>query len=452
MLLTFLGAAGTITGSKYLLNTGRHKILVDCGLFLGDKALRLRNWSTFPVKPQEIDALIITHAQIDHSGYIPLLVKQGYRGPIYATPATIALCSTLLPDSGYLQEVDATHANLHHYSTHQPALPLYTKEDAIYALKQFVPIEFMQTHTILTHVALQFYPAGHILGASMIEIEAENLCVVFTGDMGRSHDPLMRAPHILRSADYLIIESAYGNRLIENEAVTKRLAKIINDTANRGGSLLIPAFTAGCVLRVLYYLKQLIDMNMYAHIPIYLDSPIAINAMDIITQHKDELKVSLSTCKEILAIATKVNARDEFMNLALNPNSKIIISANGMATGGRILDYLQTYIIDARNTILFTDFQVEGTIGDRIVRLEKEIKIHGQMYPVCAHIENITALAAHADYQELLAWLSHFTSPPRHTFLTHGEKSATLLLKNKIKQTLHWPCSVPEYLDVESLC
>jgi len=357
----------------------------------------------------------------------------------------------MLPDSGYLQEVEAAQANLHHYSKHDPALPLYTKEDAIYALKQFVPIEFMQTHTILPHVTLQFYPAGHILGASIVEIEAENLCIVFTGDMGRSLDPLMRAPHILRSADYLIVESAYGNRLIEDEEVTQRLTEIITDAIARGGTLLIPAFTAGSVPRVLYYLKQLTNMNLFTKIPIYIDSPIADNAIDILTHHKAELKVPVALCKAIFEIATKVNTIDEFKDFVQHPNPKIIISASGMATGGRILDYLQTFIMDPQNTILFTEFQIEGTLGDKILRLEKEIKIQGQMYPVRAYIENITALAAHADYQELLTWLHHFTCPPRHTFLTQGEQSATMLLKERIEQTLHWPCSVPEYLDVESL-
>jgi metallo-beta-lactamase family protein len=399
MKLSFLGGTGTVTGSKYLLtlNNGK-KILIDCGLFQGYKELRLRNWAPPPFDPKTIDAVFLTHAHIDHSGYIPLLVKNGFKGNIYCTFGTKDLCSILLPDSGHLQEEEAYIANKYGYSKHQTALPLYTVKDAEAALKQFVPQSYDTVLPLFDDVSTQFISAGHIIGSAYVRIQCHESSILFTGDMGRTHDAVMREPSIVEEIDYLVIESTYGNRLHEKEDPKDRLKDIINQTVHRGGSIIIPSFAVARAQILLHYIAALKKEKSIPGIPVYLDSPMAINATDIMCKHSGDHHLSKSECMDLCNAATYTQSPEESKELDNNAFPKIIISASGMATGGRILFHLKTYAPDHRNTILFAGYQAGGTRGARMVNGEKEIKIHGQMIPVRAQIESLGNLSAHADY------------------------------------------------------
>lgn len=451
MDLTFLGATETVTGSKYLLSVDSKKILVDCGLYQGYKELRLRNWAPLSINPASIDAVLLTHAHIDHSGYLPLLVKNGFKGPIYCTIGTHELCNILLPDSAFLQEKEAAYANQKGFSKHTPALPLYTAKDAELALKHFKPIAYDTTFQPFENLSIQFLRAGHIIGSSLIKIEHANTSLLFTGDLGRPHDPVMRAPTIVHNIDYLVIESTYGDRLHEKEHPKDLLKKIINQTVRKGGSIIIPAFAVGRAQSLLYYIFLLKKNNDIPNIPVYLDSPMSINATDILCKHKEDHRLSTKDCSQLCQVATYVRTMEESQALDSNPMPKIIISASGMATGGRILYHLRHYATNYKNTLLFTGYQAGGTRGDRIIKGEKEIKIHGQMIPVRANIEVLHNASAHADYEEILSWLQNFQQPPKKVFITHGEKTASQALKTKIEDSLHWNCVVPHYQQTEQL-
>lgn len=451
MKITFLGATGTVTGSKYLINADHKNILVDCGLFQGYKELRLRNWHSLPFKANQIDAVILTHAHIDHSGYLPLLVKQGFRGPIYATKATCDLCAILLPDSGYLQEEEAYYANLKGYSKHKPALPLYTCKDGEDAIKYFQPVELAKSYKLDNEFIFDLHYGGHILGASLVRLKHRDISILFSGDLGRSNDPIMRPPVTIQNTDYLVIESTYGNRLHDQLDPADKIAKIINQTVQRGGSILIPAFAVGRAQTLLYYLYQLIKTEKIAKIPIFLDSPMAIDATKLFYLHTKEHKLTKELAAEVCKVANYIHSVDDSIALDNYQFPIIIISASGMATGGRVLHHLKKFAPDKRNTILFTGFQAGGTRGDRILRGEKEIKMHGKMIPVNAQIETIDNLSAHADYAEILAWLEGFTCPPRKTFITHGEQEAASSLKQKIENQFGWKCCLPQYLQTEEL-
>lgn len=451
MQLSFLGGTGTVTGSKYLLVLNGKKLLVDCGLFQGYKELRLRNWSKLPVDPKTIDAVFLTHAHIDHSGYLPLLVKNGFKNTIYCTLGTKDLCSILLPDSGHLQEEEARNANKYGYSKHQPALPLYTVNDAEIALHLFKTIPFNTVFQPLDGVNVQFNRAGHIIGSSFIRIDYQDTSILFTGDMGRPHDSVMKKPSIIEEVDYLVIESTYGNRLHDKEDPKILLKDIINKTVRRGGSVIIPAFAVARAQNLLYYISQLKKEKSIPDIPVYLDSPMATNATQIMCNHKEDLRLSENESKDLCNIATYISTPEESKNLDQNAFPKIIISASGMATGGRILFHLKTYAPNSKNTILFAGYQAGGTRGARMVKGEQEIKIHGQMVPIRAQVESLNNLSAHADYEEILNWLSHFRKPPKKTFITHGEPDAANSLKTKIEQQFGWTCIVPQYQQTEIL-
>lgn len=451
MELTFLGATGTVTGSKYLIKQDNKQFLIDCGLFQGYKELRLRNWAPFPISPTDIDAVILTHAHIDHSGYLPLLVKNGFKGSIYATKGTKDLCGILLPDSGFLQEEDARRANKYGYSKHTPALPLYTKEDAVIALKQFNGLDFGKWYQLNDNLQMEYYRAGHILGAAFVKLQSNDTTLLFTGDMGRSHDPIMNPPATIQYVDYLVLESTYGNRLHEAEDPEEKIAKIINDTTKRGGKIIIPAFAVGRAQHMLYYLYRLKQAKRIPDIKVFLDSPMAINATEIMRNHHSDHHLSERECANIFDSVTYVVTQEESKKLKDITMPIIIISANGMATGGRILHHLKEHISNPRDTILFTGYQAGGTRGARLIQGEKEVKIHGELYPVRANIENISSMSAHADYEEILGWLGKFTKPPRKVFLTHGEPEAAQSLKEKIEKRLGWNVVVPEYLQSESL-
>ncbi|WP_454782378.1 MBL fold metallo-hydrolase RNA specificity domain-containing protein [Legionella sp. WA2022007384] len=451
MQITFLGATGTVTGSKYLLSFNKKNILIDCGLFQGPKGLRLRNWNPLPFNPELLDAIILTHAHIDHSGYLPLLVKNGFNKPIYCTYGTKDLCEILLPDSAHLQEEDARHANAHHYSKHRPALPLYTSADAENALQLIQPLAYDKVVNLQDNISFQLIPAGHIIGSSYVRLQHQDKSLLFTGDLGRMHDPVMKKPTKIEQIDYLVIESTYGDRLHEKEPPKLTLKNIINKTILRGGSVIIPAFAVGRSQILLHYLSELRKENAIPDVPIYLDSPMAINATQILYKHIEDLRLTPTQCQELCDVATYVNDVEESIELDLDKTPKIILSASGMASGGRIVFHIRAYAADPRNTLLFTGFQAEETLGAEILAGKKFIEAHGKIIPIHAQVESMRSTSAHADYGEILGWLNQFQQPPNKTFITHGEPEAALSLKSKIEKQLGWQCNIPEYGQQEQL-
>ncbi len=451
MQIFFLGATGTVTGSKYLLSFDSKKVLVDCGLYQGYKELRLRNWDKLPINPAEVDAVILTHAHIDHTGYLPLFVKNGFKGPIYSTPGTKELCAILLPDSGHLQEEDAYFANKYGFSKHKPALPLYTREDAEKVIPQFNTIPFRQNFQLYQNFSFDFLRAAHILGSAFVRLKYKDTTIVFTGDMGRSHDPIMREPDIIESTDYLITESTYGDRIHSAEHPQDQLAKVINQTAKRGGSVIIPSFAVGRSQSILYYISQLKEQKLIPDLPVFLDSPMAEDVTDIYTRYISEHRLGPEHCKRFCKVATYVNSVEESKKIDTYRVPIIIISASGMATGGRVLHHIKAYAPDERNTILFTGYQAGGTRGARMLKGEHEVKIHGQMVPIRAQVEYMTNTSAHADAEEILEWLGNFKKAPRKVFVTHGEPEGSAALKEKIENKFGWTCEVPHYLQQEQL-
>jgi metallo-beta-lactamase family protein len=453
MRLTFLGATGTVTGSKYLLEDGGKKFLIDCGLFQGLKELRLRNWEKLPVDPASIDAVILTHAHIDHSGYLPLLVRNGFKGPIYCSSGTADLCDILLPDSGYLHEEDAARANKYGYTKHKPALPLYTQEDAYTALEQIKPLSFGDEYRLSDMLSFRLSHAGHIVGASCVHVNDGQTKLVFSGDLGRLHDPVMNPPAQIQDADYLVLESTYGDRLHENTNPLDQLEMIISKTTARGGTVVIPAFAVGRAQSLMYYIHELKSTGRIPDVPVYLDSPMAISATKLLQEYHAEHRLSKKQCAEVCSSVfyTKTVEQSKEIYSKNNGLPMIIISASGMATGGRVLHHLKHYIGDPRNTVLLAGFQAAGTRGARLVHGETEVKIHGHLYPVRAEIDKLDNMSAHADYQEILEWLGHFREGPRKTFITHGEPEAASSLKFKIEEHLGWRAEIPEYGQTEEL-
>lgn len=451
MQITFLGATDTVTGSKYLIEYKNKKVLIDCGLFQGFKELRLRNWDEFPVDPSLIDAVILTHAHIDHSGYIPLLIKNGFNGKVYCSAATFDLCKILLPDSGYLHEEDARRANRYGYTRHSPALALYTYKDALTSLDYFKVIDFGRPHYFDDDFHFTLSRSGHILGSAFISLIAGKKAITFSGDLGRPNDPIMKPPAKLQLTDYLLIESTYGDRLHDNGDPCKKLGDVICKTASKGGTILIPSFAVGRTQSLLYFLYKLKHQNAIPQIPIYVDSPMATNATNLLYKHYKEHVLEEKKCNEVCNIAAYTRTVEDSKALNNSPMPKVIISASGMATGGRVLHHLINLMGDPKNTILFTGFQADGTRGDRIIKGEKMIKIHGNMHSLRANVESLENISAHADYEEILNWLSNFKTPPTETFITHGNHEAAQSLKKKIEQQLGWTVTIPKYLDTEKL-
>ena len=446
--LTFLGAAGTVTGSKYLLESAGKRLLVDCGLFQGYKQLRLRNWAPFPLPPSSIDQVLLTHAHIDHSGYLPRLVKDGFAGPIFATEATKDLCSILLPDSGTLQERDAEFANRHGFSKHKPALPLYSQADAEAVMPHFRDVHFGEPIRIAGGLTARYLYAGHILGAAMIEIAAPQGTVLFSGDLGRPNSVSLNAPVIVEVADYLVLESTYGNRRHDARDPRDLLTEIISRTVARGGSVIIPSFAVGRAQELLIYLSQIKREKRIPEVPIYLDSPMAQDASDIFGRHSDDHKLSPTQAHEALSVARYVCSPEESKALDSDADkAKIIISASGMATGGRVLHHLKVYAPDPRATILFVGYQAGGTRGAAMMAGAETVKIHGAYVPVRATVDALDMLSAHADANEIMAWLGHFKRPPKATFITHGEPDAADALRRRIAEELGWSVIVPDHRD-----
>lgn len=444
--LTFLGGAGTVTGSKYLLEAGGVGILVDCGLFQGYKQLRLRNWTQMTIPPNSIAAVILTHAHLDHTGYLPLLVKHGFRGPIFATRATADLCRILLPDSGHLQERDAEEANRFHYSKHQPALPLYTEEDARRALDYLKPIFFGDEVAIAGGGTANWRHAGHILGAASVLLSWEGKRIAFSGDIGRYDDPLMPDPETPHGADYLLMESTYGGRLHDRADPQEVLAGLISKTIHRGGTVIVPAFAVGRAQILLYYIAKLKAAGRLPKLlPVFLDSPMAISATEIFSRHAEDQKLGPADLHLLNDDVRYVQTGAESKVLTANPVPKVIISASGMATGGRVLHHLERYAPDPRHSILFTGFQAGGTRGAAMVAGAQSIKMYGRYIPVRAEIHNLSMLSAHADHDELLRWAGAVGAPPRTAFIVHGEPQGADGLRHGLEEKLGWNCHVAEH-------
>jgi metallo-beta-lactamase family protein len=454
--LTFLGATGTVTGSKYLLEAGGERLLIDCGLFQGLKELRLRNWNPLPIPSASIQWLVLTHAHLDHTGYIPRLVKDGFKGQVYASPATVDLARLLLPDSGHLQEEDAAYANKKGFSKHAPALPLYTYDEAVKSLELFRAIDESKPLDLSSHFTLRCFSAGHILGARMIEVSVrENGSVkriLFSGDLGRFPQLILRQPVVPEDGfDYMLLESTYGDRLHPRDDVGAHLASIVEETAERGGTVVIPSFTVGRTQELLYLFRELVEQQRMHSLPIHVDSPMAIDVTDLYLRHEEDHDLRMEAL-ETLGIKPFSPPDLHFdksveESKALNDTHypMVIISASGMATGGRVVHHLARCLPDHRNTILFVGFQAAGTRG-RLIQAGQPVKMYGQDVQIRARIETLDNLSGHADYGEILGWLHKFQKAPRKTFLVHGEPQAAESLRQKVAQELQWDVSVASYL------
>ncbi len=476
MKLTFLGAARTVTGSKYLLDTGSARVLIDCGLFQGLKELRERNWQPLPIKAADISAVVLTHAHLDHCGYLPRLVSEGFRGRVFCTPGTQDLCRIVLPDSGRIQEEDAENANRHSYSKHSPALPLYTEADAFRAISQLQPVGYDRPVPVADGVEVEFINAGHLLGSAYARIRTGGKTILFGGDLGRFGRPVLPDPTFVEEADYLLVESTYGNRVHEKDDDGESLTQVIKGTVERGGKLIIPAFAVGRVEELLYWIKRLEDERRIPVLPVFVDSPMATEALARYTERVHELdpemqpeerdvKAPLGKADRSESTAARreharrerlvcVFCTERFRTIASAPESKqltqskmpaIVISSSGMATGGRVLHHLKAALPDPRNTALFVGFQAEGTRGRQLVDGAQTVKIHGQLVPVEARIERIDSMSAHADSEEILRWLGGFTRPPTLTFLVHGEPTSMTALQSTIAARLGWNTKMPTH-------
>lgn len=469
--LQFLGAAGTVTGSKHLINTrddSSHnqglQVLIDCGLFQGAKEWRLRNWEDTPVPARDIDAVILTHAHLDHCGWIPRLAKEGFKGPIYATSPTIDLCSVILTDSGHLQEEEARFHNQKKSSKHHPALPLYTLQEAEDCMSLFRPVPFDETRQLSAQLSFRFVRAGHILGSSMVELflggNANARKLLFTGDIGRvPMQPsapgrvVLTGPERNEDPEILVMESTYGNRAHPHDNVRPRLAEIISQTVNRGGSVVVPAFAVERTQKFLFLLKELMESNQVPRVPVFVDSPMAIKAVEIFMKYAEEFN------EEARQLVQKYGSPLDWEGFHFAPKQEdsmkinemrypcIIVSSSGMVTGGRILHHLLLRLPDPRNQVLFIGFQAPGTRGDTIKSGAQSVRIFSEAIPIRAQVAELEQFSDHADTEELLGWLRTFKAPPKNTFLVHGEPEAASRLQQAISTQLGWNVNIAHWLE-----
>ena len=445
--LQFLGAAGTVTGSRYLVESGGQRILVDCGLFQGYKQLRERNRAPFPVPAASIDTVLLTHAHLDHAGYIPALVRDGFRGKVICTPATRELCSLLLPDSGHLQEEEAKFARKRGYSRHADPAPLYTLADAEKSLESFDARDFDMDIEIGKGLRARFHRAGHLLGAAQIGLTVDETLVHFSGDLGRAHDPMMNPPQPLQQADVVVCESTYGNRKHVRVDAEAELAPVIRRVAARGGVVIIPAFAIGRAQGVMLHIARLRERGEIPAVPVYLNSPMAINATDIYHRHHAEHHVTDAECRAMYELATMVRSADESRALNMRKGPMIIIAASGMLTGGRVLHHLVAFGQDSRNAILLSGYQAGGTRGAVLAGGADHLRIFGQDVPIRAEVVAMQSFSGHADADEVLAWMGGATRKPGIVYVTHGEPDAADTLRARISRELGWQARVPEHLE-----
>ncbi len=450
MRLRFLGGAQSVTGSKTLVTSGKHHLLVDCGLFQGLKSLRLKNWEPFPLEPRRIDSVLLTHAHLDHSGYLPLLTRNGFHGKIFCSAPTRDLTELILKDSARLQEEDAHFANQHGFSKHQPAEPLYTEKDAKAAIDRIVVLPPGRWFDLPGQMRFQLLPSSHILGSTFVVVESEGCRIVFSGDLGRLNPLLYSTPALLENADYLVMESTYGDRThhlpLEKGEISGRLAHIICETFQKGGQVILPSFAVGRTQDLLFLLAELKDQKRIPELPLYLDSPMGVNASQIFYDHPKWHVLTPWQVERILNTSKMLKSQEESIQVMRKAAPAVIIAGSGMLTGGRVLHHLAARLPDDRNTILLAGYQAAGTRGRLLQEGISELKIHGKYIPVRARVEIIAGLSAHADQSEMITWLKGFKAPPKMTFLNHGEPQASDALRVKIRDILGWRCQVPQLL------
>lgn len=451
--LRFLGATDTVTGSRYLLEGPQgQQLLVDCGLFQGVKKNRRRNWLPFPVAPASIDAVVLTHAHLDHCGYLPRLVREGFRGRIFASPATMELARIVLMDSAHLQEEEARHAQKHGYSIHEHPEPLYTTSDAVDTIRQLEPVEFGREVSATTDIRVTLLHAGHILGAAQVLVETGGSSVLFTGDLGRADDPLLKPPAPRTETDYVVTESTYGDRHHPVGDPLILIGEAIARTVNRGGVVLIPAFAVGRTEHVLLVLDELRQRGQLPAVPIYVNSPMATDVLSVYGRHPDEHRLPEEQLHRMYSHVRPVHSVEESKALNNESGPMIIISASGMLSGGRILHHLARFGVDERNTIILTGFQAQGTRGAALAAGERTVRLFGKDLHVRSEVVQVTTMSAHADGDEILRWLRSCPSAPSAVFVTHGEPSSADVLRARIAHELHWQARVPdlgEYVDLE---
>lgn len=449
--LTFLGAARTVTGSKYLLEHGGNRVLVDCGLFQGLKELRLRNWETFPVAPDSLAAVVLTHAHLDHVGYLPRLVAQGYRGRVFCTGGTADLCRLVLPDSARIQEEDARQANKHGYSKHEPALPLYGESDAHRALTQLQPLGYDREMEIVPGVTIRFSTAGHLLGSAYVVMKlSAGKTILFGGDLGRYARPVLPDPADAVDADVVLVESTYGDRDHAPDDDAELLAQVIRETASRGGKIIIPAFAIGRVEELLYWLRRLEEERRIPVLPVYVDSPMAAEALRFYTARVSELDPDMRPTQKGVAIFGSMrfqttSSPKESKALTASRESAIVISSSGMATGGRVLHHMAAALPDPKHTMLFVGYQAAGTRGRQLVDGARQVRIHGRLVSVGARIVKIDSMSAHADRGEILRWLRTLPRKPERLCLVHGEPDPMNALQLRVKEQLGWDTMMPAH-------
>jgi metallo-beta-lactamase family protein len=444
--ITFLGGTGTVTGSKYLVQHGGKQLLVDCGLFQGFKQLRLRNWNPMPLEAVDVDAVLLTHAHLDHSGYLPLLYRQGYRGRVHATPATCDLCAILLPDSGHIQEEDAAFLNRHGYTKHEPAMPLYGKHDALQSLQLLKPEREDISFSPLPGWKATFSHAGHILGAASILLEVADRRILFSGDVGRPDDLIMKAPDLPPDADTVLIESTYGNREHPKEDVLAELAPALKRVAARGGVAVVPVFAVGRAQALLHAIALLKERGEIPHgLPVFLDSPMAVHTTELLPRHPDAHRLDAKALNILKHAATMVETPEQSKALAKRHGPMVILSASGMATGGRVLHHLAHYLPDHRNMVILTGYQAPGTRGATLANGSGVVRIHGQDVAVNAEVVQLQSSSAHADAAQLVDWLRHMKNPPDQVYVVHGEPEASDALRQRLEHDLNYRAVVPEH-------